>query len=171
MLARKFNSFDSDERIIALESMNHCGNNLVNNNYKDCVINSIQTSTMCRNNIRKMKTGKADTFIIAKTLMMNPHRLYFQYNISLMHLKELGRFPIKLNNKRMEAKIQLTSYVGLSFAELYYVFKSVIHQKSVYAVLKGAPTLVAIASMYMTHLSHFLETTHTEISRRILRLN
>lgn len=161
--AQKLDSFDSDELIIGLESTAHYGNNLVeflvNHNYKVCVINPIQTSTMRKNNIRKTKTDKVDTFIIAKTLMMNPHRLYSQYDLSLMHLKELGRFRMKLIKKRTQAKIQLTSYVDQAFPELQYFFKSGIHQKSVYAVLKEAPTPDAIASMHMTHLSHLLETT------------
>lgn len=56
-------------------------------------------------------------------------------------------------------KIQLTSYVDQAFPELQYFFKSGIHQKSVYAVLKQAPTTEEIASMHLTHLSHLLETT------------
>lgn len=152
---------------MGLELTAHYGNNLVeflvNQNYKVCVINSIHSSTMRKNNIRKTKTDKADTFIIAKTLMMNPHRLYFQYDISFMHLKKLGRFRMKLIKKHTQAKIQLTSYVDQAFLELQYFFKSSIHQKSVYAILKEAPTPPdAIASMHMTHLSHLLETTSHE---------
>ena len=43
------------------------------------------------------------------------------------------------------------------FPELQYFFKSVLHQNSVYALLKEAPTPTAIASMHMTHLAHLLE--------------
>lgn len=57
-----------------------------------------------------------------------------------MHLKGLGRFHMKLIKKRTQAKNQLTSYVDQAFPELQYFFKSGIHQKSVYAALKEAPT-------------------------------
>ena len=163
LLTQKLESFSSDEIIIGLESTAHYGNNLVEflvkRKYKVCVINPIQTSTMRKNSIRKTKTDKVDTFIIAKTLMMNPHRLFTMQDISIMHLKELGRFRMKLIKKRTQAKIQLTSYVDQAFPELQYFFKSGIHQKSVYAVLIEAPTTEEIASMHLTHLSHLLETT------------
>ena len=179
LLAQKLDSFVSDELIIGLESTAHYGNNLVEflvkHNYKVCVINPIQTNTMRKNNIRKTKTDKVDTYIIAKTLMMNPHRIFTMQDISVMHLKELGRLRMKLIKKRTQAKIQLTSYVDQAFPELQYFFKSGIHQKSVYAVLKESPTTEAIVSMHLTHLSHLLETTshghfkkHTATELRIL---
>jgi transposase len=43
------------------------------------------------------------------------------------------------------------------FPELQYFFKSGLHQKSVYALLKEAPTPKDISSMHMTHLAHLLE--------------
>ena len=53
-------------------------------------------------------------------------------------------------------KIQLTAYVDEVFPELQYFFKSSLHQKSVYALLKEAPTRETIASMHMTHLASLL---------------
>lgn len=44
------------------------------------------------------------------------------------------------------------------FPELQYFFKSGLHQKAVYALLKEAPSPQDIASMHMTHLSHLLTT-------------
>ena len=161
LLVQKLDSFDFDSLIIGLESTAHYGNNLVeflvNNNYKVCVINPIQTSALRKGNIRKTKTDTVDTYIIAKALMMNPHRFVTKYNLSLMHLKDLGRFRMKLIKKRTQSKIQLTSYVDQTFPELQYFFKSGIHQKSVYALLKEAPTTDEIASMHLTHMSHLLE--------------
>lgn len=163
LLIQKLDSLDSNNIIIGLESTAHYGNNLVEflvkHNYKVCVINPIQTSTMRKNNIRKTKTDKVDTYIIAKTLMMNPHHFFSQHDLSIMHLKDLGRFRMKLIKKRTQGKIQLTSYVDQAFPELQYFFKSGIHQKSVYAVLKEAPSTTGIASMHLTHLSHLLEVS------------
>jgi len=155
-------SFEKSSLIIGLESTAHYGYNLVeflvSNNYKVCVINPIQTATLRKNNIRKTKTDKVDTFLIAKTLMMYPHRFCTSADIDVMQLKNLGRFRQKLVKQRTRLKIQLTTYVDQSFPEIQYFFKSGIHQKSVYALLKEAPTPDAIASMHMTHLSHLLES-------------
>lgn len=162
LLVSKLSSFDKDSFLIGLESTAHYGNNLieflVSNDYKVCVINPIQTSTMRRNNIRKTKTDKVDTFIIAKTLMMNPHRLFTAYDLNLMHLKNFGRFRQKLIKQRTRTKIQLTSYVDQAFPELQYFFKSGIHHNTCYCLLKEAPSHKAIASMHLTHLAHLIET-------------
>ena len=61
-----------------------------------------------------------------------------------MNLKELGRFRQKTIKQRTQLKIQLTSYVDQTFPELQYFFKSGLHQKSVYALLKEAPTAQAL---------------------------
>lgn len=67
--------------------------------------------------------------------------------------------PIKTSTikQRTRLKIQLTSYVDEIFPELQYFFKSGLHQKSVYALLKEASTPEAIASMHITHLAHLLK--------------
>ena len=74
--------FDRSSLIIGLESTAHYGDNLVeflvSRRFQVCVINPIQTSTMRKNNIRKTKTDKVDTLIIAKTLITQPHRFYTQ---------------------------------------------------------------------------------------------
>lgn len=65
-------------------------------------------------------------------------------------------------------KIQLTSYVDEIFPELQYFFKSGLHQKSVYALLKEAPTPEAVASMHMTHLAHLLKVnSHGHFDKEI----
>lgn len=162
LLLSKINSFDKDSLIIGLESTAHYGNNLlaflVPKGFQVCLINPIQTSTMRRNNIRKTKTDKVDTFIICKTLMMQPHRFVTLYDIGLLQLKNLGRFRQKTVKQRTRLKIQLTSYVDQVFPELQYFFKSGIHHKGCYALLKEAPSPEAIASMHLTHLTHLLKS-------------
>ena len=161
LLVSKLNSLEQDSLIIGLESTAHYGNNLVEflvlHNYKVCVINPIQTSTMRKNNIRKTKTDKVDTYIIAKTLMMNPHRLFTTYDLDLLHLKNFGRFRQKLIKQRTRVKIQLTSYVDQSFPELQYFFKSGVLINTCYCLLKEASSPNDIASMHLTHLTHLLE--------------
>ncbi len=161
LLASKLNSFEKDQIIIGLESTAHYGNNLlmflIPKGYNVCLINPIQTAQMRKNNIRKTKTDKVDTIIICKVLMMHPHRFVTLYDIGLMQLKNLGRFRQKIVKQRTRLKIQLTSYVDQVFPELQYFFKSGIHHKGCYALLKEAPTPEAIASMHLTHLTHLLK--------------
>ncbi len=89
------------------------------------------------------------------------------YDLDLLDLKTLGRFRQKTIKQRTRLKIQLTSYVDEAFPELQYFFKSGLHQKSVYALLKEAPTPEAIASMHMTHLAHLLTvTSHGHFDKR-----
>ena len=155
-------SYEDDNNIIGLESTAHYGDNLVRYlvacYYKVCVLNPIKTSTMRKNNIRKTKTDKVDTYIIAKTLMLQESlRFVTFYDLDLMDLKQLGRFRQKTIKQRTRLKIQLTSYIDQVFPELQYFFKSGLHQKSVYALLKEAPTPNDIASMHMTHLANLLK--------------
>ena len=74
LLLSKLDPLGPDSIIIGLESTAHYGDNLVRflitRNYKVCVLNPIKTSAMRKNNVRKTKTDKVDTFVIAKTLMM-----------------------------------------------------------------------------------------------------
>jgi transposase len=77
--------------------------------------------------------------MIAKTLMTQPHRFMTQEDIDRMHRKNLGRFRMKPVKERTRLKIQLTAYVDRVFPELQYFFKSGLHQKAVYALLKEAP--------------------------------
>ena len=163
MLVSRLHSLESDNIIIALESTAHYGDNLVRylvaSTFNVCVLNPIKTSSMRKNNIRKTKTDKVDTYIIAKTLMMqDSYRFVTFYDLDLMDLKQLGRFRQKAIKQRTRLKIQLTSYVDQAFPELQYFFKSGLHHKAVYALLKEAPSPQDIASMHMIHLSHLLTT-------------
>ena len=162
LLLSKLSFFDKSSLIIGLESTAHYGNNLlaflVPKGFQVCLINPIQTSTMRKNNIRKTKTDKVDILIICKTLMMQPHRFVTLYDIGLLQLKNLGRFRQKTVKQRTRLKIQLTSYVDQVFPELQYFFKSGIHHKGCYALLKEAPSPEAIASMHLTHLTHLLKS-------------
>ena len=155
LLLSKLDQFESDSLVIGLESTAHYGNNLVeflvSRHFHVCVINPIQTSAMRKNNIRKTKTDRIDTLLIAKTLMVQPHRFYDKQDIDLMHLKNLGRFRQVLMKQRTSAKIKLTSFLDQAFPELQYFFNG-IHHKSVYSLLKEAPSPEKIASMHTTHL-------------------
>ena len=163
-LVSAFEPFDDEEIIIGLESTAHYADNLIRylvaEGYNVCVLNPLSTSSMRKNNIRKTKTDKIDTYIIAQTLMMQKSYRFVTFeDLDLMNLKELGRFRQKTIKQRTRLKIQLTSYLDQTFPELQYFFKSGLHQKSVYALLKEAPTAKSIASMHLTHLAALLAKT------------
>ena len=163
LLSSHLDTLPDDSFIIGLESTAHYGDNLVrylvNQGRKVCIINPIQTASLRKNNIRKTKTDKVDTFLIAKTLMLQEsHRFITFEDINLLDLKALGRFRQKSLKQRTRLKIQLKAYVDETFPELQYFFKSGLHQKAVYALLKEAPTAHAVASMHLTHLAHLLDS-------------
>ena len=161
LLLSKLTPLDQNSIIIGLESTAHYSDNLVrfliSKDFKVCVLNPLATSAMRKNNVRKTKTDKVDTFVIAKTLMMQDSLRFITLKVlDYIELKELGRFRQKTVKQRTRLKIQLTSYIDQVFPEPQYFFKSGVHQNSVYALLKEAPTPYAIASMYLTHLAHLL---------------
>ena len=163
LLISRLSSFSKDELIIGLESTAHYGNNLllflVPKGYKVVLINPIQTAVLRKNNIRKTKTDRVDTFLICKVLMTSqPLRFVSLQDIGLMQLKNLGRFRLVSVKQRTRLKIQLTSYVDQGFPELQYFFKSGIHHKGCYSILKEASSPASIASMHLTHLTHLLSS-------------
>lgn len=162
LLLSKLAPLDQHSIIIGLESTAHYGDNLVrfliSKDFNVCVLNPLSTSSMRKNNLRKTKTDKVDTFVIAKTLMVQDSlRFITLKDLDYIELKELRRFRQKTVKQRTRLKIQLTSYIDQVFPELQYFFKSGVHQNSVYALLKEAPTPNNIASMHMTHLAHLLQ--------------
>ncbi|SDB95533.1 Transposase [Succiniclasticum ruminis] len=66
--------------------------NILCHGYKVCILNPLQTSSFRRNNIRKTKTDKLGTFLIAKTLMANLTRFVTKRDIDILHLRNLGWF-------------------------------------------------------------------------------
>ena len=174
-LSAELSDYAPESVIIGLESTAHYGDNLVRylvaEGYKVCVLNPIQTSSRRKNRIRKTKTDKVDAIVIAETIMMQQsYRFMTFYDLDLMDLKALGRFRQKSIKQRTRLKIQLTSYVDQVFPELQCFFKSGLHQKSVYALLKEAPTPKDIASVHMTHLSHLLQaSSHGRFNKETAR--
>ena len=68
-----------------------------------CVLNPIKTCQMRKNNVRKTKTDKVDTFVIAKTLMMQDDlRFITFFDLDMMDLKALGRGRKPLTNAPIE---------------------------------------------------------------------
>ena len=61
---------------------------------------------MRKNNIRKTKTDQVDTYMIAKTSMLqDSYRFVTFFDLDLMDLKQLGRFLQKTIKQRTRLKI------------------------------------------------------------------
>lgn len=128
LLVSKLESFDKNSLIIGLESTAYYGDNLVRylvaEFYQVCA-EPFKASKMRKNNIRKTKTYKVETYVIAKTLMMQDSLRFISfYDLNMMDLKALGRFRQKTIKQRTRLKIQLTTCVDHKFPELQYFFKS-----------------------------------------------
>jgi transposase len=161
LLASKLNLLDKEALLIGLESTSHYGENLLYYLYKldynIALINPIQTSSLRKSNIRKTKTDKVDTFLIIKSMILNNYRIFSKADIDSLRLKSLCRFREKTKKSRSRLKIQLVSYVDIAFPELQYFFKSGIHIKTSYELLKKHPLPDDIAALHLTYLGNLLK--------------
>lgn len=159
-LLNQLESFTPNELLIGLESTAHYAENLTSflftSGFHVCIINPIQTASLRKSNIRKTKTDSVDTYLIIKALTLNHYRLFSERDFDSLQLKNLCRFRQKLMKARTKVKIQLVTYVDLLFPELQYFFKSGIHGKTCYALLKEQPNPDRIAKMHLTRLTNLL---------------
>lgn len=159
-LLTHLNSFPQWDILIGMESTAHYAENLTcflfTRGFQVCIINPIQTSSLRKSNIRKTKTDSVDTYLIIKALTLNHYRLFSERDFDSLQLKNLCRFRQKLMKARTKVKIQLVTYVDLLFPELQYFFKSGIHGKACYALLKEQPNPDRIAKMHLTRLTNLL---------------
>ena len=159
-LLKHLDSYSKEEMYIGMESTAHYAENLTSflftRGFQICIINPIQTSSLRKSNIRKTKTDSVDTYLIIKALTLNHYRLFSERDYDSLQLKNLCRFRQKLMKARTKVKIQLVTYVDLLFPELQYFFKSGIHGKACYALLKEQPNPDRIAKMHLTRLTNLL---------------
>lgn len=163
ILLNKLSFYPQKDLLIGMESTAHYAENLTCflflRGFHICIINPIQTASLRKSNIRKTKNDKLDTFLISKALIMNHYRLFTQHDMESLKLKNLCRFRQKLMKARTKVKIQLLTYVDQLFPELQYFFKSGIHGKACYALLKECSNPDRIADMHLTRLTNLLYKT------------
>lgn len=159
-LKSKLDSLDKNNVLVGLESTAHYAENVIfflhSLGFNLAVINPVQTAAMRKTGIRKTKTDKVDSLLICKTLAVNAFRLYTENDIKTMKLKSLCRFRQNLKKSKARLKIQLTSYVDIIFPELQFFFKSGLHIKSCYELLKVYSSPDDIAALHLTKLSNIL---------------
>ena len=159
-LLDKIKTFDTKNLIIGLESTSHYGENLINflfkQHFKVALINPLQTSHLRKANIRDAKNDNLDSLNIAKSLIFAKLNFISEKNINCFSLKKLTRFRSSLIKQRSKAKIQLTSLLDLLFPKLQYLFKSKIHSKAIYSLLKKYPSAEEIAALKDDEISNLL---------------
>lgn len=160
LLYSKIKDLDKDEVLIGLESTAHYGNNFIfhfnEKQFKLGLINPIQTSTLRKTRIRKVKNDKVDSMLICEALSLGYYNLLSSYDIALLEIKSLCRFRKELKDKASDAKIQLDSYVDQVFPELNYFFKNNLDIKTAHQLLKLYQSPQDIAKINLTKLSNLL---------------
>ena len=163
LLLKKLSAFSQKDVLIGMESTAHYGENLIawlfDAGYNLCVFNPIQTATLRKTNIRKTKNDKVDSLLIAQALIVLPHRLYNKADVDSLKLKTLCRYLQNLKKSIARLKIQLVSYVDLTFPELQRFFKSGLHIKTCYDLLEKYSSPDAIAALSQTKLTNLLKSS------------
>ena len=159
-LLDKIRTFDAENLIIGMESTSHYGENLINflfkQHFKVALINPLQTSHLRKANIRDAKNDRLDSLNIARSLIFGKLNFVSEKNIDCFSLKKLTRFRSNLIKQRSKAKIQLTSLLDLLFPELQYLFKTKIHSRAIYSLLKKYPSAEEIAALKDDEISNLL---------------
>ena len=160
LLKSKLDTLDRNNLLIGLESTAQYAENVIfflhSCGFELAVINPVQTAAMRKTGIRKTKTDKVDSLLICKTLMVNSFRHYTENDIKTLKLKSLCRFRQNLKKSKARLKIQLTSYVDVIFPELQSFFRSGLHIKTCYELLKAHSSPDDIAALHLTKLSNIL---------------
>ena len=169
-LISKLSAFPKDNLLIGLESTGIYSENLIaflyDSGFRIAVINPIQTATLRKTGIRKTKTDKTDTFLIIKSLMVNPYHLYTRQDAVSMKLKSSCRYRQNLKKSKARLKTQLSAYVNMVFPELLTFFKSGIHIAACYELLKMCPSPAEAAALRIDKLSKLLsKASHGHFGR------
>jgi len=122
--------------------------------FKLGIINPIQTATLRKTRIRKVKNDKVDSMLICEALSLGYYNLLSDYDIELLEIKSLCRFRKELRDKASDAKIQLKTYVDQLFPELNDFFKDNIDIKTAHELLKLYQSPKTISKINLTKLSN-----------------
>ena len=160
LLYSKIKDLDKENVLIGLESTAHYGNNFIfyfhEKQFKLGLINPIQTSTLRKTRIRKVKNDKVDSLLICEALSLGYYNLLSNYDIELLEIKSLYRFRKDLKDKVSSAKIQLDSFVDQVFPELNCFFKNNLDIKTAHELLKLYQSPQDISKINLTKLSNLL---------------
>ncbi|WP_067143627.1 IS110 family transposase, partial [Oceanivirga salmonicida] len=154
--------YDKDNLVIGVESTAIYHLNFVRffyeRNFKLTIINPIITGKLRKSNIRPTKTDKIDSVNIVKSMIVNGYTIFEQDDLNSLELKELTRFRKSQKEKNAKLKTQLVKCIDLGFPEYQFFFKSGIHSKTSYALLKEATTPDEISKIHLRKLTNILSS-------------
>lgn len=160
LLEKKLAAFSKEDLLIGMESTAHYAENLIfflfSKGYRLALINPLQTASLRRSAIRKTKTDKADSFIIAKALAMNDYSTLQQHDVHILTLRGLCKTRRNLILMRTRCKIQLDAFVDQLFPELNGFFRAGLHINTSYQLLKRHSSPREIKGLHLTYLSNLL---------------
>src|SRR5574344_2519218 len=148
---------------VGLEATGHYSYNilgfLLDNGLATFVLNPLHTNLYRKSlTLRKTKTDKVDSHIIAQLLMSEAD--IKPYSITSYHneeLKSLTRYRFSKVRERGNLKQAVARLVNILFPELENLF-STLHIESVSAVLREFPGASDIANAHILKLTNILET-------------
>ncbi|MDD4035974.1 MAG: transposase [Bacilli bacterium] len=120
------------------------------------MVNPIQTATLRKTNIRKVKNDKVNSILIVKTLMINCYSLLTDCDVGMIELKSLCWYQHNLMTMLTKSKIQLATYVDQLFPELNSFLKNNLHINTSYQLLKQYSNPTDIANVNLTKLTNIL---------------
>ncbi len=135
----KLDNLDSSNIVFVMESTGHYHSNLftylTNLGFECIIINPIQTDSMRKQNIRKVKNDKVDCFVVAKTAIILDLNPTVTNPSDLDDLKKLTRFRQSLVSKNSKQKVQLHSLIDVAFPEFFSFFSKAICNTSLKLLL------------------------------------
>lgn len=152
---------DPDKVKVGLEATGHYSFNILGHLLEKgihCfVFNPLHTNLYRKSlTLRKTKTDKVDSKIIAKMLLsevdLKPYSKTLYHN---EQLKSLSRYRFSKIRERGNLKQQLARLVNILFPELETLVPS-LHLSSVYALLEEFPGASYVAKAHITRLSNLL---------------
>lgn len=148
---------------VGLEATGHYSFNilgyLLDKDFSCYVFNPLHTNLYRKSlTLRKTKTDKVDSKIIAKMLLSEVD--FKPYSKALYHneqLKSLSRYRFSKIRERSNLKQQLARLVNILFPELEKLVSS-LHLSVVYALLEECPGASFVAKAHLTRLTNLLSS-------------
>lgn len=160
VLSEKMTQLNGQPVVAGMESTAHYGENLIfylmGKGCPVAVINPLKTASMRKSAIRKTKTDKVDSLIIAKALMLGGYSLVQQSELHILKLRGLCKTRRNLTQMRTKSKIQMNAFVDQIFPELNHFFRSGLHINTAYTLLKKHSCPSDIQKLHLTYLSNLL---------------
>lgn len=160
LLDAALSPFAKDQLLIGLESTAHYAENviahLLNLGFKIAYINPLTTASLRNAGIRKTKTDKIDSLLIVKALILGSYIPLRQRDVDTVTLRGLCKSRKNLIKLRTRSKIQLGAFVDQLFPELNTFFRSGLHIKTSYELLKAHARPCHVQKLHLTKLSNLL---------------